>query len=282
MQRKRNRGIQSKEDGGKNMTAREFFKSYGPEVGIVGGIAGMWVAAGLSIFTTVKVVRKLDKAREEKGEELTLKEKAAIIVPRFVGPAIIAIGSTVAVAVGTKAELGRTAVLASLATFTERALLAQEEASKNVVGEEKATDIKKQATKELIKRECAEGPLRIEQVKNYETVFCDTYLLGSYCFTGDWQTIRSRAVDIGVELARDINDKVTAREYVEYVYQLDTNRIKVPECLDLLGWCVGSNAPRPDIISDVDEDSVCDDGTVVHYITHDTKPVSLDSFRRFY
>ena len=129
------------------MKIKEFFQSYGPEVAIVGGIAGMWVAGGLAIFATVKTVRKIDQAEEEKGEKLTFKEKLAIILPRFAAPAVLAVGSTVGVALGTKSELARTAAFASAAQIAERALDAHEKAEERVVGEEKAKEIKKEATK---------------------------------------------------------------------------------------------------------------------------------------
>lgn len=260
------------------MKIREFFKSYGPEIGIVGGIAGMWVAAGFSIYATVKVVRKLDKAKEEKGEELTLKEKAKIVIPWFTAPTLIAIGSTISVAMGTKGELARSAAFASVAALAERALNAQEKATEEVVGEEKAKEIKKEAAKQLMPpEEIVTEVDNIIDTGEGDSLFCDPYLLPGVVFTGNWQKIRSNVNDICAAMNRSAinNSQEPADEYVRHAYGIDT-----PEeaygcdyfgALQLIGWDIYSDAKMPDI-GDYPTPRVDRDGRTVLYITHNCKP----------
>lgn len=262
------------------MKFKEFFKSYKPEIGIVGGIAGMWVAAGFSIFATVKVVRKLDKAKEEKGEELTFKEKLKVAAPWYAAPAAIATVSTVGAVGGVKNELARTALLASAAKVTQRALDAQEAATKEVVGEEKAKEIKKEATK-LLDEKSSEDDVAAYNVIDTgegESLFCDPYMLPGVIFTGNWQKIRSNVNDLCAAMVRgDVT--LTGEQYVTYAYG-----IKSPDeafgrgyfgALKLLGWSIYSNSPMPDI-GDYPDPVLDDKGRTILYITHNCEPRCVD------
>lgn len=258
------------------MKIREFFREYGPEIGIIGGIAGMWVAAGFSIYATVKVVRKLDKAKEEKGEELTLKEKAKIIAPWFIAPAAVATASTIGAVVGTKNELARTAAVATVAKLAEKALDAQEEATKKVVGDEKSKEIQKEAT-HILDEKSSEGKAAVYDVIDTgegDSLFCDPYMLPGVIFTGNWQKIRSNVNDLNAAMVRG-DVRLTGEQYVTYAY-----KIEVPDeafgrgyfgALRLLGWDVYSNSPMVDI-GDYPDPVIDDKGRTILYITHNCEP----------
>lgn len=262
------------------MKFKEFFESYKPEIGIVGGIAGMWVAAGFSIFATVKVVRKLDRAKEEKGEELTFKEKLKVIAPWYAGPAVLATVSTVSAVGGVKSELTRTALIASAAKVTQRALDAQEEATKEIVGEEKAKEIRKKAT-EVMDEKSSDGNVAVYSVIDTgegESFFCDPYLLPGVIFTGNWQKIRSNVNDLCAAMVRGDVD-LTGKQFVTQAYGLKTPDEAFGRgyfgAISHMRWNIYSNSPMPDI-GDYPDPVLDDEGRTVLYITHYCEPRYFD------
>lgn len=255
-----------------------FFKTNGPEIGIGSGLVGMWVAVGLTIPSTVKAVRKIDRIEEEEGRELTAKEKIQEALPCYIAPIAVGIAATSCTIAGTRGELARASALTAVAKLAATKLEATEEATKEVVGEKKAKDIAIEANKKMQKSFGL-----VEEVFDTGTgdvIFTDPYFLGPLLFTGDFQTIRAKYNDIGTRMNLDgiVGGTISVRDLVPYVYSIDLSELDPEEreyfkALDYLEFDI-SKSGLPLIDEETDE-KVDELGRIIHRIRHLNDPTVI-------
>lgn len=93
-----------------------------------------------------RVEKKLEKAREDKGKDLTAMEKIKEAVPEYI-PAIVVGGATWACILGANVKnKEKIAALASLAALSSGKLKQYKEKAIEIVGEDKVNEIKDSLT----------------------------------------------------------------------------------------------------------------------------------------
>lgn len=116
-----------------------------PEILVAAGIASMISATVFAIQDTPKVTKLLKDKEETKKAPLETEEKVKIIVPGYLRT-IVASGIGVACIVGASSiRLHRNAVLTAAYTMSETALKNYTKKAEEIVGKEKADEIREKA-----------------------------------------------------------------------------------------------------------------------------------------
>ena len=122
---------------------------HSPEILVAVGIASMVSATVFAIQDTPKVMKLIAEKEEAQTKPLEIEDKVKIMVPGYVRT-IVASGVGVACIIGASSiRLHRNAVLTAAYTMSETALKNYTKKAEEIVGKEKADQIRKEAQADM-------------------------------------------------------------------------------------------------------------------------------------
>lgn len=228
-----------------------------PETLIGVGIGGFISAAVMAGKASIKANQIIEDIEYYENEDLSLSEKVKATWKCYIPTAIVIAGSTYAILYGTNVLTKRNATLMASAGALAETLNLYSDKVKEVVGEEKADEIRKEVAKERVAKKSA-GPL---QTTSDEDVLCFDNISGSYFISS-----MAKLKDIEHELnKRMLNENyVMLNEYFE--------EIGLESCYigSVMGWHIDRG------FIDLDFDSmVTKDGKLALVIDHNVLPVII-------
>lgn len=126
-------------------TFKDATVKHSPEILVAVGIASMVSATVFAIQDTPKVMKLIAEKEETQTEPLEIEDKVKIMVPGYIRT-IVASGVGVACIVGASSiRLHRNAVLTAAYTMSETALNNYTKKAEEIVGKEKADEIREKA-----------------------------------------------------------------------------------------------------------------------------------------
>ena len=228
-----------------------------PETLIGVGIGGFISAAVMAGKASIKANQIIEDIEYYENEDLSLSEKVKATWKCYIPTAIVVAGSTYAILMGTNILNKKNASLMASAGALAETLNLYSDKVKEVVGEEKADEIRKEVAKERVARKSA-GPLR---TTSDEDVLCFDNISGSYFISS-----MAKLKDIEHELnKRMLNENyVMLNEYFEEI-GLDSCYIG-----SVMGWHIDRG------FLDLDFDSmVTKDGKLALVVDHNVLPVMI-------
>ena len=228
-----------------------------PETLIGVGIGGFISATVMAAKASIKAKEIIDDVEYYENEDLSLSEKVKATWKCYIPTAIVIAGSTYAILMGTNILNKKNASLMASAGALAETLNLYSDKVKEVVGEEKADEIRKEVAKERVARKSA-GPL---QTTSDEDVLCFDNISGSYFISS-----MAKLKDIEHELnKRMLNENyVLLNEYYE--------EIGLESCYigSVMGWHIDRG------FIDLDFDSmVTKDGKLALVVDHNVLPVMI-------
>lgn len=126
-------------------TFKDATVKHSPEILVAVGIASMVSATVFAIQDTPKVMKLIAEKEETQTEPLEIEDKVKIMVPGYIRT-IVASGVGVACIIGASSiRLHRNAVLTAAYTMSETALKNYTKKAEEIVGKEKADEIREKA-----------------------------------------------------------------------------------------------------------------------------------------
>ena len=148
-----------------------------PETLIGVGIGGFISAAVMAGKASIKANQIIDDTEYYENKDLSLSEKVKATWKCYIPTAIVVAGSTYAILMGTNILNKKNASLMASAGALAETLNLYSDKVKEVVGEEKADEIRKEVTKERVARKAA-GPKSYSS--NDDDVLCFDNISGTY------------------------------------------------------------------------------------------------------
>ena len=191
------------------------------------GIAGMWLMGGM-IFKAAPTVRdKLDEAEEEKGEKLTVVEKAKISLPIMWPSLAVGSISTYSSISANRVHMRRNAALSSAYYISQRALKEYQEKVIESVGERKEQKIRDEVAKERLQKDPITDTNVI--VTGNGNHLCYIVPFGIY-FESDIEKVKQAVLNVN---ERMINGNEMYMSVNDFLHMLEIKPIGVG---DNLGW----------------------------------------------
>ena len=185
------------------------------------GAAGVVATTALAINATTKAVYILDDAEDEKGEELTTKEKIKTVGPIYI-PTILTGTSTIACIFGANIlNKKQQAALTSVYTMVNNSYNEYRNKVQDIYGDEADNTIKNEISKQKYKQENIEWELGCNEV-----VFFDEY--SGRFFKSTMQAVQ--------EAEYKFNRNFALREYADLNEFYDFLGLERTEEGDILGW----------------------------------------------
>ena len=129
-------------------TVQPIFKKHGTTILTSIGVSGVVATAVTAVKSTPKAMRLLDKAKAEKGAELTKKEIVKTAGPVYI-PTVIVGATTIACIIGAqKINQAQIAALASAYTLLDNSYKEYRDKVKELLGDETDAEIKNEIAKD--------------------------------------------------------------------------------------------------------------------------------------
>lgn len=199
-------------------------KRKAPEILVGLGIGGMATTTVLAVSATPKAIKLLEKAKEEKGEKLTVKETVKTAWRCYVPAGISFATSIVCLASANSVHNKRNAALATAYKISEAAMAEYRVKTAEVIGDEKEEEIHNIIVKDQIDKNPPKGEVVVVS-EGYD--ICYDLVFGRY-FKGN-QTSIDRAVAA-------LNRMIVRYGYAslnDFYDELEISNIKIG---DDLGW----------------------------------------------
>lgn len=228
---------------------------HSPEILTGIGIAGMCGTVVLAVKATPKALKLMEDAEYEKGESLTVPEKAKACWKCYIPTAVSGVTSMACIIGANSVNARRNAALATAYKLSETAFTEYKQQVVETIGEKKEKIVKEKIAKKKIQK----NPVSNNQVIVTEkgNTLCYDSISGRY-FRSDIETIK-KAVN-------ELNSRMVGGEmYIsltEYYLEIGLQPTKVS---DELGW----NLNHEGIIELDFSSHIADDGTpcvVVDYL----------------
>ena len=229
-----------------------------PETLIGVGIGGFISAAVMAGKASVKANQIIDDTEYYENKDLSLSEKVKATWKCYIPTAIVIAGSTYAILMGTNILNKKNASLMASAGALAETLNLYSDKVKEVVGEEKADEIRKEVTKERVARKAA-GPKSYSN--NDDDVLCFDNISGSY-FISSMAKLK--------DLEHELNKRMLNENYVllnEYYEEIGLDSCYIGS---VMGWHIDRG------FIDLDFDSmVTKDGKLALVVDHNVLPVMI-------
>jgi hypothetical protein len=147
---------------------------HGPQILTAVGIIGFISSTIMAVNKTPEDYEALERAKEEKGEELTAKEVVKTTWKYYIFPVIITVLSIVSILAARRIDSGRTAALLTACKVTEEASQQFDNATREVVGEKKYEEIKQKVAEKDISDNPVDGT-RIVDTKTGDFLYFERY-----------------------------------------------------------------------------------------------------------
>lgn len=209
-------------------SAQDVFTKHSPEILAGIGVAGMISATVLAVKATPKALKLIEKAKEEKGEDLTVPETIKAAWKPYIPAVVTSVVSAGCIIGGTSVNLKRNAALATAYQLSSNALAEYKEKVVETIGEKKEKVIREKIAAEKVEK----NPVKSNEViiTGKGTTLCYDSTFGKY-FESDIESIR-RAIN-------DLNYRLLCEDYVslnDFYDELGIERIPIGE---EVGWNVG-------------------------------------------
>lgn len=229
-----------------------------PELMIGVGIGGFISATVMAGKASIKANQIIDDIEYYENEYLTLPEKIKATWKCYIPTAIVVAGSTYAILYGTNILNKKNASLMASAGALAETLNLYSDKVKEVVGEEKADEIRKEVAKERVARKAA-GPKLYSN--NDDEVLCFDTISGSY-FVSSMNKLK--------DIEHLLNKRMLTENYVmlsEYYQELGLEPCYLGT---VIGWHVDTG------FIDMEFDSqLTKDGKLALVVHHNVLPVMI-------
>lgn len=229
-----------------------------PETLIGVGIGGFISATVMAAKASVKANQIIDDIEYYENEDLSLSEKVKATWKCYIPTAIVIAGSTYAILMGTNILNKKNASLMASAGALAETLNLYSDKVKEVVGEEKADEIRKEVTKERVARKAA-GPKSYSN--NDDDVLCFDNISGTY-FISNMAKLK--------DIEHELNKRMLNENYVllnEYYEEIGLDSCYIGS---VMGWHIDRG------FIDLDFDSmVTKDGKLALVVDHNVLPVMI-------
>ena len=229
-----------------------------PETLIGVGIGGFISAAVMAGKASVKANQIIDDTEYYENKDLSLSEKVKATWKCYIPTAIIVAGSTYAILMGTNILNKKNASLMASAGALAETLNLYSDKVKEVVGEEKADEIRKEVAKERVARKAA-GPKSYSN--NDDDVLCFDNISGTY-FISNMAKLK--------DIEHELNKRMLNENYVllnEYYEEIGLDSCYIGS---VMGWHIDRG------FIDLDFDSmVTKDGKLALVVDHNVLPVMI-------
>lgn len=205
--------------------AKPFLKRNGSTILTCIGGAGVIGTAIMAVKATPKAMSLLEKAKEEKGEELTKLEVVKVAGPSYIPTAMVGVGTLACIFGANVLNQRKQAALTSAYALLDNAYKEYQEKVDELYGEEAGGHIREQIAKDKYE----EQEIEITDDENKQ-LFYD-FFSGRYF---------ESTIEVVQQAEYFVNRTLTMREYVylnEYYEMLDIPPI---DSGYELGWSVGS------------------------------------------
>ena len=229
-----------------------------PETLIGVGIGGFISATVMAAKASIKAKEIIDDVEYYENEDLSLSEKVKATWKCYIPTAIVIAGSTYAILMGTNILNKKNASLMASAGALAETLNLYSDKVKEVVGEEKADEIRKEVAKERVARKAA-GPKSYSN--NDEDVLCFDNISGTY-FISNMAKLK--------DIEHELNKRMLNENYVllnEYYEEIGLDSCYIGS---VMGWHIDRG------FIDLDFDSmVTKDGKLALVVDHNVLPVMI-------
>ena len=229
-----------------------------PETLIGVGIGGFISAAVMAGKASVKANQIIDDTEYYENKDLSLSEKVKATWKCYIPTAIVVAGSTYAILMGTNILNKKNASLMASAGALAETLNLYSDKVKEVVGEEKADEIRKEVAKERVARKAA-GPKSYSN--NDDDVLCFDNISGTY-FISNMAKLK--------DIEHELNKRMLNENYVllnEYYEEIGLDSCYIGS---VMGWHIDRG------FIDLDFDSmVTKDGKLALVVDHNVLPVMI-------
>ena len=229
-----------------------------PETLIGVGIGGFISAAVMAGKASVKANQIIDDTEYYENKDLSLSEKVKATWKCYIPTAIVIAGSTYAILMGTNILNKKNASLMASAGALAETLNLYSDKVKEVVGEEKADEIRKEVAKERVARKSA-GPKLYSN--NDDDILCFDNISGTY-FISNMAKLK--------DIEHELNKRMLNENYVllnEYYEEIGLDSCYIGS---VMGWHIDRG------FIDLDFDSmVTKDGKLALVVDHNVLPVMI-------
>ena len=222
--------------------AKTSITKHSPEILTGIGIAGMITTTVLAVKATPKAIRLIEKAKEEKGEDLTKAETVKTCWKAYISAAATCIASTACLIGASSVSIRRNAMLATAYKLSETAFSEYKEKVVETIGDEKEKVIREKVSEERIKK----NPITKNEIimTDYgDTQFYET-LSGRY-FKSDIEQIKKVVNYLNKDMLQDMFGTISLNEFYD---ELELERIDLG---DELGWRVDKGLIEIDFTSKI-------------------------------
>lgn len=203
---------------------------HSPEILTGIGIAGWFTTAILVAKATPKALQKLDDAKHEKGEDLTISEKVKATWKCYIPAVALGATSTACLIGASRQNLKRNAALATAYKLTETAFAEYKEKVVETLGEKKEKAVRQKVVKERLEKNPVDNTKVIVTGKG--DVLCYDVVFGQY-FESNMDSIK-KAIN-------EVNYQMLSQQYVslnDLYSELGIPRIEVG---DMVGWNISKH-----------------------------------------
>lgn len=221
------------------------------------GITGMIATTVIAVKATPKALMLIDKAENEKCEELTVLETVKVAWKPYI-PAVVSGTVSVACIIGANSvNAKRNAALATAYKLSEEALSIYKDKVIETIGEKKEKTIREKVAQEKIDRDNIETKSVI--VAGSGTTLCYDSISSRY-FNSDMESIR-RAVN-------NVNERLISQDYValnELYSELGLEHVSI-------GWNIGWNISSDGLIEIDYSSAIAKDGRPCLVLNYEVEP----------
>lgn len=208
-------------------TVAVFARKHAPEILTGIGIAGMVTSTVLAVKETPKALELIEAKKEELDAEKLTPAEVVKTTWKCYAPAVVTGVSAIGCLIGgTHVSLRRNAALATAYNLSRTALSEYKEKMIEVVGEEKAQEVKEKVAQAVLDKNPVSNSPVVDMLAG-EQLFYD-YMSGRYFLSEEWKIIRA-ASDIYEEISTS-GDGVCLNDFY--------NNLGLPHIGtgDILGW----------------------------------------------
>lgn len=202
-------------------TAQRFVKKNSATILTVGGAIGVVATAVTAVKATPKAMALLDKAKEEKGVELTMVETVKIAGPAYISSVLIGAGTLACIFGANILNKRKQASLISAYALLDNSYKEYKNKVKDIYGEEADANVRHEIAKDHVQD--------VEKPPGEKKLFFDMYSMKYFEATIEDITAVENA----------INREMQTHEAVSLNYYLDLLNIPHDNQYSELGWSVG-------------------------------------------
>lgn len=250
-------------------------KSHGPEILTGLGIAGFFGAIVMAVQATPVAEDLVVAAEDEKGDELTSKEKLKAAYKPYIPAAVTAVASTACILGASKINHQRNTELAAAYAISQAVIKRYDEKTASIVGDDKADEIKKAVHRELSREPMVQERVQALPVTNHRVGLYPYFdPITNTPFYANKDILDRTEVSLNRRLYCDSELYITVDDLID---ELNENgvypKLKPTAVTNILGWTLEDGG----LSFDSTDYGEWDDGTpcriLSHKVYHEPKPI---------